>query len=333
MPKTTTSTCVMPSSRRANAIGSPLREVVTRSEAIRPPTETVSCSRRFGKVAQREVDAAAQLIGARRQAGGRSGTARASPSRTRAAPSSRARGRPPAGGGAAAPRRPPPRSKIEAWPASASACDFWPAAAAASSAASIAPRVAPVESKPPHLTRLSSTRLLIWVASTRSQKSQSVVNRPPSSRACTIARTAPSPTPLTAVRPKRMRPSTTREVLARAVDVGRQHLDAHLAAGVDVERHLVLRLHDRRDQRRHVRLGVVGLEVGRAVGDHRVAGRVRLVERVVGAALVLLPERLGGRARRRRWPRSRRGTSRAATPSARAPSCRSPCAGRRPRRA
>ncbi len=39
--------------------------------------------------------------------------------------------------------------------------------------------------------------------------SQTEVNGPPSSRAATIERTAPSPTPLTAVRPKRILPSTT----------------------------------------------------------------------------------------------------------------------------
>ena len=46
------------------------------------------------------------------------------------------------------------------------------------------------------------------LASTRSQKSQIEVNGA-SSRAAMIARTAPSPTRLTAVSPKRILPSTT----------------------------------------------------------------------------------------------------------------------------
>ena len=81
-----------------------------------------------------------------------------------------------------------------------------------------------------------------------------------------------------------------REVALGRVDVGRQHLDPHLVAGVDVERHAVLRVHDRRDQRRHVLVRMVRAEPGRAVGDQRVAGGVRLVERVVLRLLHVLPE-------------------------------------------
>src|SRR5436190_7885047 len=71
------------------------------------------------------------------------------------------------------------------------------------------------------------------------------------------------------------------EVELRRVHVRRQHLDPHLVARVDVERHAVLRAHDRGDQRRHVFLRVVRLHVRGAVGDQRIAGGVRLVEGIV----------------------------------------------------
>ena len=83
-----------------------------------------------------------------------------------------------------------------------------------------------------------------------------------------------------------------REVLLRRVHVRRQDVDAHLAAGVDVERHAVLRVHDRGDQRGHVLLRVIRLEPRGAVRDERVAGGVRLVEGVVLRGLHVLPELL-----------------------------------------
>src|SRR3954449_359602 len=70
-------------------------------------------------------------------------------------------------------------------------------------------RVAPVESKAPHLTSDSIAFLLTRLQSTRSQKSQIEVIGPPSSRAAMIASTAAAPTFLTASSPKRMLPSTT----------------------------------------------------------------------------------------------------------------------------
>ncbi len=99
-----------------------------------------------------------------------------------------------------------------------------------------------------------------------------------------------------------------REVGLRRVDVRRQHLDAHLVARVDVERHAVLRVHDGRDQGGHVLVRVVRLEPGGAVRDERVAGGMRLVERVVLGRLHVLPELLRDRLGRRRSPRSPRGT-------------------------
>ena len=69
-------------------------------------------------------------------------------------------------------------------------------------------RVAPVESNAPQAIRLSTMPRFSTAMSTRSQKSQ-IESNGRSLRAAMIARTAPSPTRLTAARPKRMRPSTT----------------------------------------------------------------------------------------------------------------------------
>ena len=74
--------------------------------------------------------------------------------------------------GASPPTGASPKSKIEPWPSCASSCAFWPADCAAGSASSIPLRVAPVESRAPHLIRHSIARLLTARESTRSQKSQ-----------------------------------------------------------------------------------------------------------------------------------------------------------------
>ena len=98
----------------------------------------------------------------------------------------------PAAGGrsGAARRRLVLRSKIEPWPISASCWAFWPAACACSSTSSIPCGVAPVEPNAPHLISASIAFLLTVRLSTRSQKSHSEVNSPPSSRARLIASTA-----------------------------------------------------------------------------------------------------------------------------------------------
>ena len=100
-----------------------------------------------------------------------------------------------------------------------------------------------------------------------------------------IASIAPSPTPFTAFRPKRILPLDDGEADVALVDVRRQHVDAQLVTLVDVEGHLVLGVHDARDERRHVLDRVVRLEPGGAVADERVAGGVALVERVVAGGL------------------------------------------------
>ena len=80
------------------------------------------------------------------------------------------------------------------------------------------------------------------------------------------------------------------ELVVGQVDVGRQDLDAH-ALGLGAKNgHLVLGVHHRGDQRRHVLGGVVGLQPRGAVGDQRVTRRVGLVEGVVGRALVGVPQ-------------------------------------------
>ena len=76
----------------------------------------------------------------------------------------------------------------------------------------------------------------------------------------------------------------------RLVDVGRQDLDLHAPTLVEVDRHLVLVVLDGREERGHVLGRVVGLEVGRPVGDDAVGGGVRLVEGVVGEREQDLPE-------------------------------------------
>ena len=76
------------------------------------------------------------------------------------------------------------------------------------------------------------------------------------------------------------------------VDVGRQHLDAHVTALGEVERRLVLVVAHRLQQRRHVLDGVVGLQPGRPVGDEAVGGGVGLVEGVVGEGKQDVPQGL-----------------------------------------
>ena len=85
------------------------------------------------------------------------------------------------------------------------------------------------------------------------------------------------------------------------VDVRRQHRQIHLGAGRHVEGHPVLGVHHRAQQRGHVLGRVVRLEVGRVVGQQRVAGGVALVERVVAGRLAEAPEAARHRGRPCRW--------------------------------
>ena len=78
----------------------------------------------------------------------------------------------------------------------------------------------------------------------------------------------------------------------RLVDVGRQHLDLHPATLVEVDRHLVLVVLHRGEERRHVLRRVVRLEVGGPVRDEAVRRGVGLVEGVVGERHQGVPQRL-----------------------------------------
>ncbi len=91
------------------------------------------------------------------------------------------------------PSRSRPRSKIDPWPMSASCWAFWPAAWACSSTISMPLRLSLVEPKAPHLISASIAFLLTARLSTRSQKSNRLVNgraSPSSPRAPLIASTA-----------------------------------------------------------------------------------------------------------------------------------------------
>ena len=89
------------------------------------------------------------------------------------------------------------------------------------------------------------------------------------------------------------------EIEPRAVDVRRQHLDAHPAALGDVVHELVgVRLF-RREQRREEVHRVVHLQPGRVVGDQRIGRGVRLVEAVSREVSHEIEDLLG---RRRRNP-------------------------------
>ena len=69
--------------------------------------------------------------------------------------------------------------------------------------------------------------------------------------------------------------------LAR-VDIGRQNLDAHAAAKLDVDADLVIRVHDAREHRCHELLRIMRLEVRRLPRHKRIRRAVRLVEAIVG---------------------------------------------------
>ncbi len=155
----------------------------------------------------------------------------------------------------------------------------------------------PVESRAPHFTSDSSARLFTTVGSTRSVKSQIEVNgaaflaRANDRAACGLADV------LHGVQAEADLALDDGEVDLRLVHVRRQHVDVQVVAGLDVEGHLVLRVHDRGDERRHVLARMVRLQPGGAVGDERVAGGVRLVEGVVLGLLHVGPELIGSLCR------------------------------------
>ena len=153
-------------------------------------------------------------------------------------------------------------------------------------------RVAPVEPKAPHLISASIARLLTVRQSTRSQKSHSDVNGPVLLAGALDRLHRGVADALHGVQAEADVAVDDHELVVGLVDVRRQDLDPHALRLVDEERHLVLGVHHRGDQRGHVLGRVVGLQPRRPVGDQRVAGGVGLVERVVGRLLVGRPQRL-----------------------------------------
>ena len=83
-------------------------------------------------------------------------------------------------------------------------------------------------------------------------------------------------------------PLLHREPVGGTVDVRRQQGDAAVLALVDIARHLVGVVQHAGQQRRHILLCKVALEVRRLVGHHRVADSVGLVESVVGEVVDFL---------------------------------------------
>ena len=222
---------------------------------------------------QQVVDAGAthaSRAGSRaRPAGGRRRTGRASRARTRACPSSSTRGgRAPSTARCLAARRTGCRSRSR--PRRSPPCACPDGRSAASSWISMsARRVAPSESNAPALISDSTVRLFATCDGHLRRKSWNDVKRPFSSRAATmrvddvradVAHGAEAEADVVA---------DGGEVADRLVDVGRQHLDAHAAALVEVHRELVLGVADAREQCGHVLGGIVGLEVGGPVGDER----------------------------------------------------------------
>ena len=89
-----------------------------------------------------------------------------------------------------------------------------------------------------------------------------------------------------------MSPPTGVKLRVRLVDVGRQHLDAHVPALAQVQRRLVLVVLHGGEQRGHVLGRVVRLEERGPVRHQAVPGGVRLVERVVRERDEDVPQRL-----------------------------------------
>src|SRR5680860_526645 len=84
------------------------------------------------------------------------------------------------------------------------------------------------------------------------------------------------------------------EIQRGLVDIGRQHLYAHLVRNRHVEGHLVLGIHDAGYQGRHVLHGIISLQIGGAIGNQRVARGMRLVERVVPRFFHEVPKVING---------------------------------------
>ena len=131
----------------------------------------------------------------------------------------------------------------------------------------------------------------------RSTKSKMSSNGPFSWRSATMKSLTPSPTPRMPARPNLHALGHGRELVARLVDVGGQHVDAVVAAGRDVVDDLFRLARVGGEHGCHVLARVVGLEPGGLHDEDGVAGRVRLVEGVGGKLEDVVPNFLGDLAR------------------------------------
>ena len=160
-------------------------------------------------------------------------------------------------------------SKMEPWPIWASCWVFaWRSPAEHREHAL---GTAPVEPNAPHFTSASIAFLFTARASTRAQKSQIDLERAAVARSLDRLHGCVAHA-LHGIQSERMLPSTTTSSWSDRSSGGRS--DAHRSRLVGEERHLVLGVHDARDQRRHVLGRVVRLQPRRPVGDERVARRV-----------------------------------------------------------
>ncbi len=77
------------------------------------------------------------------------------------------------------------------------------------------------------------------------------------------------------------------------VDVRRQYVDSHAPAGQNILRHLLGIVDHRSEKRRHELHGIVIFQPGRLQCNHRVAGRMGFVERIIGKIHHLIKDPIG----------------------------------------
>ena len=153
----------------------------------------------------------------------------------------------------------------------------------------------PSESNAPALISDSTVRLLQATGSTLRRKSAKSANRPLALRVRTSESTTLAADVADRAEPEADVGAARGEVAVGVVDVGRQHLQPHPPAFLQVDGGLVLVVAHAGEQRRHVLGRVVRLQEGGPVRHQPVAGAVRLVERVVGERDEDVPERLDRR--------------------------------------
>ena len=172
----------------------------------------------------------------------------------------------------------PPRSKIEPWPSSRSACSRRPTRVRGRSPRASAPR-RPVESSAPHLISASSARLFATVVDPFREIPEGGKRVPALARGDNRRRGC-LPHVLYGIEPEADLSLHDGEVPLGRVDVRRLDRDPHLGAGVHVERHAVLVFIT--DEISAAMYSHGWFAFSQAVRyDQGVTGRVRLVERVV----------------------------------------------------